>query len=194
MITLEQLKLLEQKIEAAVQKISALTRDNASLQGMCDEFDRENTRLQEENKRLQGDLSDMTDELAVLKSSQSQYQSEREQLEQVVIHAIERLEAVETTVLETVVSKAEWENAPVPPTEPATHLSPPLSDVLGSEFESPRDAQVGEVDSPADEQYIPFGAPRPEDVERAAVEIATFTPEDSGVSKDAEPSDALDLF
>jgi chromosome segregation ATPase len=86
MISLDQIQLLEQKIEIAVGKIVRITEENLSLH-------REIQRLRTENESLQG---------IITKS-----QDEQIQIEQGILNVIDRLEAIETTVLETVVLNAE---------------------------------------------------------------------------------------
>jgi chromosome segregation ATPase len=86
MVSLDQIQLLEQKIEIAVGKIVRITEENLSLH-------RELQQLKTENESLQG---------IITKS-----QDEQIQIEQGILSIIDRLEAIETTVLETVVQKAE---------------------------------------------------------------------------------------
>jgi FtsZ-binding cell division protein ZapB len=168
MITLEQIKLLEQKIEAAVAKITALTTENASLKGMCDEYDAECSRLQaqvDSAARAQEDNARLTTEVTALRSSRDKYQSEQAQIEQAVLHVIDRLEAMETTILETVVTRAEAASPPAAP--PA--VPPPA-------------AATGVVPAPQ-----PSAPPPP-------LEIATFAPAEDDSVEEAGDGDSLDLF
>jgi regulator of replication initiation timing len=93
MISLSQIQLLEQKIEVAVGKIVRITEENKSLYKEC-------VHLRTENERLAHDLA--------------KFQDEQVQIEQGILHAIDRLEAVETNILELVVYKAEQTSTPEP--------------------------------------------------------------------------------
>jgi chromosome segregation ATPase len=86
MVSLDQIQLLEQKIEIAVGKIVRITEENLSLH-------RDVQRLKTENESLQGIIT--------------KAQDEQIQIERGILSIIDRLEAIETTVLETVVLKAE---------------------------------------------------------------------------------------
>jgi hypothetical protein len=90
MISLDKIQLLEQKIEIAVGKIVRITEENRTLQ-------KEYVRIKAENEAM--------------KASLVKYQDEQAQIEQGILHVIDRLEAVESTILESVVYKAEQNQA-----------------------------------------------------------------------------------
>ncbi|WP_062327498.1 hypothetical protein [Treponema endosymbiont of Eucomonympha sp.] len=73
MITLNQIQLLDQKVELAVTKISALV---------------------EENKKLQTDCECLNAEKEVLHRKIAEYQDNQTQIEQSLLHALERLETI----------------------------------------------------------------------------------------------------
>ncbi|WP_059370817.1 hypothetical protein [Treponema endosymbiont of Eucomonympha sp.] len=73
MITLNQIQLLDQKVELAVTKISVLV---------------------EENKKLQTDCEYLKAEKEVLHRKIAEYQGNQTQIEQSLLHALERLETV----------------------------------------------------------------------------------------------------
>ena len=125
MVSLDQIQLLEQKIEIAVGKIVRITEENLSLH-------REVQRIRAENESLQG---------IITKS-----QDEQIQIEQGILNIIDRLEAIETTVLETVVNRAEQgENDTAPNAEEFSQ---------DSEAQSEQNEQ-SEVSAPS---YAEFGA------------------------------------
>lgn len=81
MISLEQIQLLEQKVESAVAKILQLTEERDSLRQRC-------VHLEEENNRLQSNILD--------------FHQDQERIEQGIIKALEKLNAVENSVLQAV--------------------------------------------------------------------------------------------
>ncbi len=80
MITLEQIKLLEQKVEAALHKIVELQNENASLKSENEDLQTEIELLQEECKKFVDDES---------------------KIEKGILSVIERLNTVEDTVRQT---------------------------------------------------------------------------------------------
>lgn len=81
MISLEQIQLLEQKVESAVAKILQLTEERDSLRQRC-------VHLEEENNRLQSNILD--------------FHQDQERIEQGIIKALEKLNAVENSVLQAI--------------------------------------------------------------------------------------------
>lgn len=81
MISLEQIQLLEQKVESAVAKILQLTEERDALHQRC-------VQLEEENKRLQSNIID--------------FHQDQERIEQGIINALDKLNAVENSVLQAV--------------------------------------------------------------------------------------------
>lgn len=81
MISLEQIQLLEQKVESAVAKILQLTEERDSLYQRC-------VQLEEENNRLQSNIVD--------------FHQDQERIEQGIIKALDKLNAVENSVLQAV--------------------------------------------------------------------------------------------
>jgi len=80
MISLDQIKLLEQKVTSAVTKIESLIQDNIALQTKCSSLEQENNVLR--------------NELQIFKHDQ-------EKIELGIINALDRLNAVENSVLLT---------------------------------------------------------------------------------------------
>lgn len=81
MISLEQIQLLEQKVESAVAKILQLTEERDSLYQRC-------VQLEEENNRLQSNIID--------------FHQDQERIEQGIIKALDKLNAVENSVLQAI--------------------------------------------------------------------------------------------
>lgn len=80
MITIEQIQKLDQKVQAAVEKISTLTRENASLKGKLDQY----------QKRI--------NELEVLID---RFKQDQAQIENGIIRALEQLDKLEDSVDDT---------------------------------------------------------------------------------------------
>jgi chromosome segregation ATPase len=120
MITLSQMQLLEQKIESAIAKISALSDENNMLRASCDSIKSENDSL-----------------VAKL----DEFQANQSKIEQGILKALQRLEFVENTIVETarVVSES-----PVPPAKPASYFAP--------EVQSEPGAEPDEIESVEDEE------------------------------------------
>ena len=122
MISLDQVLLLEQKVESAVEKIKQLEGDNAALRNKCSE--------------LTNALSAKTEQLTA-------FENEQKTIESGIIKAIDRLNSIEHSVLKTAGSIAAKETVPpAPEVEPA-----PTAD--SEPVEGPLDEPVEEV--PVDE-------------------------------------------
>ena len=98
MISLDQVLLLEQKVESAVEKIKQLEGENAALRNKCSE--------------LTNALSAKTEQLAA-------FESEQKTIESGIIKAIDRLNSIEHSVLKTAGAIAAKEQSPEPIEEPA---------------------------------------------------------------------------
>ena len=86
MISLEQISLLEQKVESAVAKILQLTEERAGLLQQCAQLESENRDLK--NKLLS-------------------FEQDQEKIEQGIIKALDRLNVVENSVLQAISSHQE---------------------------------------------------------------------------------------
>lgn len=78
MISLDQIRVLEQKIEAIVSKIKELTEENLVLHN-------KNSQLEQEN--------------SLLKTKLSAFEQDQEKIEQGIINALDRLNSVENSIL-----------------------------------------------------------------------------------------------
>ena len=80
MISLDQVYLLEQKVESAVEKIQQLQAENDALRKKCDE---------------------LTNSLSSKSELLSSFESDQNQIENGIKNALDRLSSIENTVLET---------------------------------------------------------------------------------------------
>ena len=83
MISLDQVKLLEQKVESAVAKIQ---------------------QLQAENDALRTKVTELTNAVSVKSEQLSSFASEQDQIESGIKKALDRLSSIENTVLKTAFS------------------------------------------------------------------------------------------
>ena len=106
MISLDQVELLEQKVESAVEKIKQLEGENAALRNKCSE--------------LTNALSAKTEQLA-------SFESEQKTIESGIIKAIDRLNSIEHSVLkkaDAIEKAAPVEEAPQVPPAPQAEPEP----------------------------------------------------------------------
>ena len=78
MNTLDQVLLLEQKVESAVEKIQQLQAENDALRSKCDE---------------------LTNALSVKSEQLSSYESDSSQIEDGIKKALDRLDSIENSIL-----------------------------------------------------------------------------------------------
>ena len=124
MISLDQVLLLEQKVESAVEKIKQLEGENAALRNKCSE--------------LTNALSAKTEQLTA-------FENEQKTIESGIIKAIDRLNSIEHSVLKTAGSIAAKE-AVAPAVEPAPAPAVEPAPTADSEpVEGPLDEPVEEV-------------------------------------------------
>ena len=141
MISLDQVLLLEQKVESAVEKIKQLEGENDALRSKCSE--------------LTNALSAKTEQLAA-------FESEQKTIESGIIKAIDRLNSIENSVLKTAgqshasglaaaASKIAEESAPV--TDMSFEQMTPVEEEPAEE-EAPIEEEI--VDEPTVEEEPPF--------------------------------------
>ena len=80
MISLDQVYLLEQKVESAVEKIQQLQAENDALRNKCNE---------------------LTNALSVKSEQLSNFESDQSQIENGIKKALDRLNSIENSVLKT---------------------------------------------------------------------------------------------
>lgn len=99
MITLDQVLLLQKKVEAAVEKIISLGN--------------EVSQLKSENDALRSECAELTNALSEKTKLVSAYQAQQDKIEDTILKALNRLDTVENNVLDSiqsVSSKSESEN------------------------------------------------------------------------------------
>src|SRR5574344_1451569 len=129
MISLDQVLLLQEKVETAVEKIGKLTG--------------ENTQLKSENDALRSKCAELTKALSENTELVSTLEQQQGQIEQGILSALNRLDTVENAVLNGAGSNtstsapaaevekknelSEDETVPAPGQKPAVMAPPPLS-------------------------------------------------------------------
>ena len=150
MISLDQVLLLEEKVESAVEKIKQLEAENDALRNKCSE--------------LTNALSAKTEQLAAVESDQNKIESG-------IIKAIDRLNSIENTVL-----KAAGQTASVGLAATAEKVleesAEPVEEAVEESFEEPVEEPAEEpieepVEQPAEEPAMNFDSMEPvtDDVE-----------------------------
>ena len=104
MISLEQVLLLEQKVESAVEKIQQLEAENDALRNKC---------------------SELTNALSAKSEQLKAYESDQQKIESGIIKAIDRLNSIENSVLKGAGQPAA-KPEPQAPAEPAVPPVPPV--------------------------------------------------------------------
>ena len=188
MISLDQVLLLEQKVESAVEKIKQLEGENAALRNKCSE--------------LTNALSAKTEQLTA-------FENEQKTIESGIIKAIDRLNSIEHSVLKTAGSIAAKEAvAPAPAVEPApaVKIEEPVAEpaIVTEPVEGPLDEPVEEVpvDEPIEETSsvvtdMNFDQMTPvEDTEEPLFEEVPVEDEADDANQDPESKDNLgfDIF
>ena len=99
MISLDQVYLLEQKVESAVEKIQQLQAENDALRNKCTE---------------------LTNALSAKSEQLSNFESDQSQIETGIKKALDRLNSIENSVLKN----AAQQNQAAPAAKPAVQVSP----------------------------------------------------------------------
>ena len=177
MISLDQVLLLEQKVESAVEKIKQLEGENAALRNKCSE--------------LTNALSAKTEQLTA-------FENEQKTIESGIIKAIDRLNSIEHSVLKTAGSIAAKEAvAPAPAVEPEpTADSEPVEGPLDEPVEEvPVNEPIEETSSVVTDMNFDQMTPV-EDTEEPLFEEVPVEDEADDADQDPESKDNLgfDIF
>ena len=171
MVSLEQVLLLEQKVESAVAKIQQLEAENDALRNKC---------------------SELTNALSAKSEQLKAYESDQQKIESGIIKAIDRLNSIENSVLKAAgPAAAAAKPAPAKP-EPAPAPTPapeePAPEVTQMDFDS-MDTVEEAVEDTVEEDLPPT---QPDFVEEP-VEDPVDEPVEEG---DSESTDNLgfDIF
>ena len=178
MISLDQVLLLEQKVESAVEKIKQLEGENAALRNKCSE--------------LTNALSAKTEQLTA-------FESEQKTIESGIIKAIDRLNSIEHSVLKTagaIAAKEAAEPAAEPIEEHESAGSP--STGSGTADDSIEEAPVP-VTEMSFEQMMPVTEPEEPPFEEVPIEEPVEESEEvveDDAESDPESKDQLgfDIF
>ncbi|MBO4533125.1 MAG: cell division protein ZapB [Treponema sp.] len=171
MISLEQVLLLEQKVESAVGKIQQLEAENDALRNKC---------------------SELTNALSAKSEQLKAYESDQQKIESGIIKAIDRLNSIENSVLKAAgPAAAAAKPAPAKP-EPAPAPAPapeePAPEVTQMDFDS-----MDTVEEAAEEAVEEDLPPTQPDFVEEPVEDPVDEPVEEG---DSESTDNLgfDIF
>ena len=119
MISIDQVLLLEEKVESAVKKIEQLNAENAALRSKC---------------------AELTNALNAKSEQFSSFESNQSKIEEGILKALSRLNAVENVVLRSASASVQ---SPSNPAEQSQQVTPPISQVsVEPAFEA-----VAEVDN-----------------------------------------------
>ena len=174
MISLDQVLLLEQKVESAVEKIKQLEGENAALRNKCSE--------------LTNALSAKTEQLTA-------FESEQKTIESGIIKAIDRLNSIEHSVLKTAGAIASKETA----APAATAVPEPVEGPANEPVSEPEPVAEVPVDEPIEEtasvvtdlnfdQMTPVEEPEEPPFEEIPVEEVIEEPvEDEADDADQDP-------
>ena len=165
MISLDQVYLLEQKVESAVEKIQQLQAENDALRSKCTE---------------------LTNALSAKSEQLSSFESDQSQIENGIKKALDRLNSIENSVLKTATQMNQAGQtasikpqaaAPVQPAQPVAPVQPA--------------AQVQEtpVAAPAPENTPSFDTMN--DIQAENVPMQDFAPEEN-IAMDEEPEETED--
>ena len=141
MISLDQILLLEEKVESAVEKIKQLEAENDALRSKCSE--------------LTNALSAKTEQLA-------SFENEQKTIESGIIKAIDRLNSIENSVLKAAGQSTPKENPAPAPAAPATPA--PQEEII----EEPEVAE--EVVTEAEELPDDIPSEIPEEIEQSELD------------------------
>ncbi len=138
MISLDQVYLLEQKVESAVAKIQQLQAENDALRSKCTE---------------------LTNALSAKSEQLSNFESDQSQIESGIKKALDRLDSIENSVLKTAVSVNQGSQAAPTPTPNPTNT--PSFETMNTvpakdepEEETIQDSEIEEQEEKAPEQIL----------------------------------------
>ena len=111
MISFDQVLLLEEKVESAVRKIEQLTAENAALRRRC---------------------AELTNALEAKSEQFSSFQSDQSKIEEGILKALSRLNAVENVVLSAAAQSSSSNQTPVAPVQ-SEPVSAPVEQAVSSQ-------------------------------------------------------------
>ena len=111
MISFDQVLLLEEKVESAVRKIEQLTAENAALRRRC---------------------AELTNALEAKSEQFSSFQSDQSKIEEGILKALSRLNAVENVVLSVAAQSSSSNQTPAAPVQ-SEPVSAPVEQAVSSQ-------------------------------------------------------------
>lgn len=121
MISLDQVYLLEQKVESAVEKIQQLQAENDALRSKCNE---------------------LTNALSVKSEQLSNFESDQSQIENGIKKALDRLNSIENSVLKTASQMNQAVQAAPSVQAPAAPQPAPVQNTPAPQAEKPAEQPV----------------------------------------------------
>lgn len=196
MIGVEQIRVLEDRIEKALAFIEGLRADNTTLRAKAEESEEARGRADDRAAAAESRVRELEEAIAAFKRDQSR-------IEEGILHALEKLDAFEDLVLRGSPVAAEAAPPSVPRAEPAVAKTPsrvesPASADLALEGMEP-EVELPEMSAPepipAAAAAVSEGSEKPRHAERAEVpEPATPQPEPSRPASPQPAADELEIF
>lgn len=131
MISLDQVILLEQKVESAVAKIQQLQAENDALRSKCEQ---------------------LTNALSAKSEQLNTFESDQNQIEDGIKKALDRLNAIENSVLRTataMTNAGQVASTPTPKPQPITTVKPVVETPVKAEPEAPVSDNFEDVFAPS---------------------------------------------
>ncbi|MBR1721278.1 MAG: cell division protein ZapB [Treponema sp.] len=153
MISLDQVLQLEEKVESAVKKIEQLNVENAALRRKC---------------------AELTNALATKSEQFSSFQTDQSKIEEGILKALSRLNAVENVVLSAVNGTAQASSAPV------SQVAEPVSENVSPETVVQSVSQTASSIEPVKENVVP-GSFQPENQNNTENQISEAASESAEV-------------
>ena len=159
MISLDQVYLLEQKVESAVEKIQQLQAENDALRSKCNE---------------------LTNALSAKSEQLSNFESDQSQIENGIKKALDRLNSIENSVLKTASQMNQAAQAATSVQAPAAPQTAPVQNTPAPQVEKPVEQPVQTTPAAQVQETIP------EQVTQAAPSFATMDTIETEISEGEE--------
>ena len=128
MISLDQVYLLEQKVESAVAKIQQLQAENDALRNKC---------------------AELTNALSVKSEQLTSFESDQSQIENGIKKALDRLNSIENSVLKTAAQINQDVQAPKPAAQALVTPQPAAQNTPAPQAETPKPVQAPVQSAPS---------------------------------------------
>ena len=171
MISLDQVYLLEQKVESAVEKIQQLQAENDALRSKCNE---------------------LTNALSVKSEQLSNFESDQSQIENGIKKALDRLNSIENSVLKTASQMNQAVQAAPSVQAPAAPQPAPVQDTPAPQAEKPAE-QPGQAE-PIPQTVTQTAAPSFDTMDTIETEISAEEEEMDVQEDDNHDGLGFDIF